>query len=77
MINSKSLIDIARFLTPSIVRKPLIKIYRQYFISSFSLNFLDKKMQKYLVKDNGYFIEIGANNGVDQSNTYLLELKTY
>ena len=75
MINSKSLIDVARFLTPSIVKKPLKKFYHQYLISSFSLNFLDKKMQKYLVKDNGYFIEIGANNGVDQSNTYLLELK--
>ena len=75
MINSKLLIDVVRFLTPNIVRKQLGKIYRQYFLSSFSLNFLDKKMLKYLKKENGFFIEIGANNGIDQSNTYLLELK--
>ena len=74
MIN-KSLKDIVKFFIPINLRKIIKKIYFQYFISSFSLDFLDKKMQKYLVKDDGYFIEIGANDGVSQSNTYLLELK--
>ena len=56
----------ARFVTSYLVA---------LLLSSFSLNFQDKKMLKYLKKQNGYFIEIGANNGIDQSNTYLLELK--
>ena len=57
------------------LKKQFHRIYRRYFRLSFSLNYLDRKMQKYLDKENGYFIELGANNGVDQSNTYLLELK--
>jgi hypothetical protein len=75
MINSKSLIDISKFLIPIELKRIIKKNYLQYFRGSFSLNFQDKKMLKYLKKQNGYFIEIGANNGIDQSNTYLLELK--
>jgi len=32
-----------------------------------------KVVEQYNKKENGFFIEIGANNGVDLSNTYLLE----
>ena len=38
-----------------------------------SLNQLDMKMEKYLNYNNGYFIELGANDGVSQSNTLFLE----
>ncbi len=38
-----------------------------------SLNNLDKKLEKYLNFKNGYFIEVGANDGYSQSNTYYLE----
>lgn len=38
-----------------------------------ALNDLDKKLQKYLTKDKGFFIEIGANDGFSQSNTLWLE----
>lgn len=75
MINRKSLTNISKFLLPIELRRIIKKNYLQYVRGSFSLNFLDRKMLKYLEKENGYFIEIGANNGVDQSNTYLLELK--
>lgn len=38
-----------------------------------SLNELDKKILKYLPTQSGVFIEVGANNGYSQSNTYYLE----
>ena len=38
-----------------------------------SLNDLDAKLSKYLDYTNGFFIEVGANNGYKQSNTYYLE----
>jgi FkbM family methyltransferase len=34
---------------------------------------LDQKLEKYLNYSDGYFIELGANNGVDQSNTLYFE----
>ncbi|MFM7191254.1 MAG: FkbM family methyltransferase [Microcystaceae cyanobacterium] len=34
---------------------------------------MDNKLQKYLNYSGGFFIEVGANNGFDQSNTYYLE----
>jgi FkbM family methyltransferase len=39
----------------------------------FGLNDLDRKLEKYLDYDNGFFVELGANNGIDQSNTYHFE----
>lgn len=41
----------------------------------FSINYLDKKLEKYVDFDNGYFVELGANNGVNQSNSLYFELK--
>ena len=38
-----------------------------------SLNNLDEKLSKYLNYENGYFVELGANNGYSQSNTFFLE----
>ncbi len=38
-----------------------------------SLNNLDRKLEKYLNFQNGFFIEVGANDGYNQSNTYYLE----
>jgi FkbM family methyltransferase len=34
---------------------------------------LDQKLEKYLNYSDGYFVELGANNGVDQSNTLYFE----
>lgn len=39
----------------------------------YSLNDLDKKMEKYLNYDNGFFVELGANDGISQSNTLYFE----
>ena len=41
---------------------------------SFALNELDKKLALYINFENGFFIEAGANNGVQQSNTLYFEL---
>ena len=41
----------------------------------YSLHELDEKLLKYLNYENGFFIECGANDGVSQSNTLLLEQK--
>lgn len=38
-----------------------------------SLNDLDRKLAAYLDFDDGFFIEAGANDGYQQSNTYYLE----
>ena len=38
-----------------------------------SLNNIDKKLDKYLNYRDGFFIEVGANDGFNQSNTYYLE----
>ena len=43
---------------------------RQYF----GLNHLDQKLEPFINYDRGYFVEIGANDGVTQSNTLYFEL---
>ena len=42
---------------------------RQYF----GLNNLDQKLEPFINYDRGYFLEIGANDGVNQSNTLYYE----
>ncbi len=37
------------------------------------LHGLDRKLEAYLDYDGGYFVELGANDGVDQSNTLYFE----
>jgi len=39
----------------------------------YSINKLDKQLEKYLDYDNGFFVELGANDGVAQSNSLYFE----
>ena len=39
----------------------------------FSLNGLDQKLEKYLPNRNGFFVELGANDGISQSNSLYFE----
>jgi hypothetical protein len=39
------------------------------------LNGLDKKLEKYIDYRDGLFVELGANNGHQQSNTLYFEIK--
>ncbi len=38
-----------------------------------ALNDIDRKLEKYLDFEEGFFVEAGANDGFNQSNTYYLE----
>lgn len=38
-----------------------------------SLYGMDLRLEKYLTWENGFFVEAGANDGFEQSNTYFLE----
>jgi FkbM family methyltransferase len=38
-----------------------------------ALHGIDRKLERYLAFDAGYFVEAGANDGYTQSNTYYLE----
>jgi len=50
-----------------------LKTYFKKFRKFNALNQLDKKMLEFINYENGYFIECGANDGVDQSNTWYYE----
>ena len=43
--------------------------------SKFSINGIDEKLKKYFDYDNGYYVELGANNGFSQSNTAFLNFR--
>ena len=40
-----------------------------------SINDLDKQLEKYVNYDNGFYVELGANDGINQSNSLFFELK--
>jgi len=71
-------------ITPPIIKKifqKIIKLKRYYKLDNidkklkkyYALDDIDKKLEKYLNYNNGFFIEVGANDGINQSNTYYLE----
>jgi FkbM family methyltransferase len=54
----------------------LYKFFKKNFFKKYyALNDLDKKLEKYLNYNDGYFVELGANDGIAQSNTYFYERK--
>ena len=51
-------------------------LFKQFKNKSFKYkgaNNLDKKIESYLNYNNGYFVELGANDGITQSNSYYFE----
>jgi len=67
-------------LIPRRAKRPLQRWRRALFehcgsarYSRPSLNGLDRKLEQYLDFNNGFFIEAGANDGYQQSNTYYFE----
>ncbi|MDJ0877227.1 MAG: FkbM family methyltransferase [Halieaceae bacterium] len=67
---------LAGALVPTVIRPSLRHAYGRYFKGGrFALNDLDRKLEKWLDYRDGYFVELGANDGFTQSNTYYLELK--
>ena len=59
------------FITSLFPKK--LKTFFKKFRKFNALNQLDKKMLEFINYENGYFIECGANDGVDQSNTWYFE----
>jgi FkbM family methyltransferase len=68
-----------RALKPGFISQVRIRFSQIPIISSFlglnffSLNLIDKQLDAIINQSDGYFVEIGANDGVDQSNTLFLE----
>src|SRR5688572_8197056 len=65
---------------PNAIRLPLARARRTVCeavgISRYSwmaLNGLDRRLARHLDFDGGVFVEAGANDGVEQSNTYYFE----
>ena len=52
-----------------------LKTYIKKFRSFNGYENLDKKMLKYINYSDGFYIECGANDGVNQSNTWYYEKK--
>lgn len=72
----KKLIRKVKPLLPHSVWVYLRYLKRKIFNNGYyALNNLDRKLEKYLDYRNGFFIELGANDGLTQSNTLSLEEK--
>ncbi|MBD1165118.1 FkbM family methyltransferase [Pelagibacterales bacterium SAG-MED13] len=60
----------------SITPKYLLELYYDFKNrrkTYFGHHELDRKLEKYLNYKNGFFVELGANDGIKQSNTYYFE----
>lgn len=62
--------EIANYFLPPYFLRLAKRIYRGNYLAK---DGLDKKMEKYLNYNNGFFVELGANDGLVQSNTYYYE----
>lgn len=68
--------SLVRPLVPDFARPIFARQYRKYLKGGhFSINDLDRQLEKYVDYDGGFYVELGANDGASQSNTYYFELK--
>lgn len=62
---------VKQFMPPIVwtgLKKLPINLRKYYGVQN-----LDEKLEKYVNFDNGYYVELGANDGMNQSNTYYFE----
>ncbi len=57
----------------SYLKLPIPIFFKKYLKKYFGKNELDKKLKSFLNFNNGFYIEIGAYDGITQSNTYYYE----
>ncbi len=57
-------------ITPPFLLRTAKKILRGKYVAK---DGLDKKMEKYLNYPDGFYVELGANNGIKESNTFYYE----
>tara|TARA_S200000501_G_C20761320_1_gene716266 strand:- start:225 stop:947 length:723 start_codon:yes stop_codon:yes gene_type:complete len=70
------LLKIFRYLFSTFLLDALKKSYIKLFRGGyFALNDLDKKIEKYFNFDEDFFVELGANDGISQSNSLYFEEK--
>ena len=62
--------DIIKHLVPNFLKNFIKK--RRYYNA---IDNIDLKLNKYINHRNGFFIECGANDGINQSNTWFFEKK--
>ena len=76
MARLKTFLWEAVFRYPTLARSLFLsKTFCKFaFNSKFALNDLDKKLKAFLPEEANFFIEIGGNDGISQSNTKRLEL---
>lgn len=71
------LIYITKFIN-KFIPPLLIDIFMKFKLKEtkknyYGLNQIDKKIEKYLNYNNGFYVELGANDGIQQSNTFYFE----
>jgi FkbM family methyltransferase len=71
-LNLKNIKKIIKSCCPPILWSFLYNLKHKTFKYK-SINDLDKKIENYINFNNGYFVELGANDGISQSNTYYFE----
>jgi FkbM family methyltransferase len=71
-LHPKKIKKLIKSFCPPILWSYLINLKNKSFKYK-SINNLDKKIESYLNFDNGYFVELGANDGISQSNSYYFE----
>ena len=71
-LNPQKIKKLIKSFCPPILWSCLINLKNKSFKYK-SINNLDKKIESYLNFNNGYFVELGANDGISQSNSYYFE----
>ncbi len=72
----RTLFAALRDALPYPVRSTLKRKWCEYFRNGyFGLGDLDRRLAAYLDYDDGFYVELGANDGATYSNTYHFELK--
>jgi FkbM family methyltransferase len=64
------LLDIPIFIKKTLL--PIFMVFKQY---KSALNHIDQQLLQYFDFSDGFFVELGANDGIRQSNTLFLEKK--
>lgn len=63
--------QVKKFIPPIIM--DYISKFNRWRVKYYGLDYLDRRLEKYLNYTNGFYVELGANDGITQSNTAYFE----